>query len=306
MATRIDARKRYAMAALGCLTVALHILLPPSRLLLRSPVGLAGLNRAAFHLSESRAMNRFPDLQPRVVDLLKVWHQSWWNDARAVMNPYRWQKEVEEAILPLSIVLESLDKQPAVVVDVGAGKGFFSKLLSHLGTKSALQKLCLLDWNYGKRSKKRNPINIASLELANETANIPLELWSASLYDRQVADRMRTLRSTHGRVILVGIHLCKQLAPRAVQLYNCCCDELILAPCCMPSVNTSPWRFGLAQGQIIDPKEVWAAPSPFAKWTRQLAQSMEGQVTVTRVPFAHGANPRNAFIHGRRRSSVVS
>merc|ERR1719427_2345082 len=46
------------------------------------------------------------------------------------------------------------------------------------------------------------------------------------------------VKEQEGRVILLGIHLCKKLSLRAVDTFHSTdADTLILAPCCIPSTK---------------------------------------------------------------------
>merc|ERR1712039_762850 len=118
--------------------------------------------------------------------------------------------EIEESIQPLSWALEFLAEEPAVVIEIGAGKGVFSQLLSHLAPASSIRKLLLLDPAYDRPRKGCGfvqPLSIRSIELANETALVPLELWPSDLQSKVVSDTLAALRNSDFRILLVGIHL---------------------------------------------------------------------------------------------------
>mmetsp|Transcript_78849 Transcript_78849/g.225870 ORF Transcript_78849/g.225870 Transcript_78849/m.225870 type:complete len:302 (-) Transcript_78849:64-969(-) len=266
---------------------------------LRSSEGMAGLRRAAALLEESPALRSCPTVRPRVLELLERWHNLWWNDTRAMLVPQRWYKEVEECAQPLEWVLSSLDQRPAAVVDVGAGKGIFSMLLSHLAPPDSLHQLLLLDDRFLPTSavvRRRGVIDAKSLRLANETSLVPLELWQANAFDSAVADRCANLAGQHGRLVFVGIHLCDFLALRTVELFNRAGHELILAPCCVPGKGNSVWRSGLADGFQICGDDIQSAPFPQSRWTRSLLQAMEGSRSRVRVPMSHSLRPKNLFL----------
>lgn len=273
---------------------------------LRSPHGLAGLKRAAADLQGSPAFDRFPDLKVKVLDLLERWHSSWWCDARAIQQPRFWKKEIEESIQPLSWALEFLAEKSAIVIELGAGKGVFSQLLSHLAPASSIRKLLLLDKAYERAGGTLRPLSTRSIELANETALVPLELWPTHLESKAVHDMLAALRNSDSRILLVGIHICKELAPRTVNLFNRFGDELYLAPCCIPGGGRRLRSMGFSGLPAnLTARDIWAARSPFGRWSRHLAQQVLGDVTISRIPFSHGVKPRNLYIRGQRRGTRI-
>ena len=129
------------------------------------------------------------------------------------------------------------------VVDLCAGKGYLAMCLGHgaiptTGSRNVVRRVVMLEkarvnWDHlptGGGGKGGEP-----------SPGCPgVEVWGprTNIFDEEVLTRLAGLP---GRVVIIGIHLCKRLASRAVELYNLLGPRkavaLVLAPCCIPTAS---------------------------------------------------------------------
>jgi hypothetical protein len=188
---------------------------------------------------EAKSEDFYPDLTPRVVTVLReewthfVGQPGW----RSLLDKRTLQHELEESIVAISFYLEQMKLQniqhPHIVVDVCAGKGLYSFLLSYLRPPHLVSIVMI----------EKAAINWYHIHAVNETEDgrPRIEIWDNTNlheYDRVL---MRLLALPHP-LVLSGIHLCKQLGPAFCGLVNGLGDKCImscLAPCCLPRVVTT-------------------------------------------------------------------
>jgi len=137
------------------------------------------------------------------------------------------------------------DEDKFIVMDVCAGKGLFSFLLSYLAghyhdhdhhTNTNIERIIMLE---------KATINWFHIDEANKTAEMEgrpkIIIWKqTNLHDYDaVLDRILDLPHP---VAMSGIHLCKQLGPSFCGLVNGLggkCIYACLTPCCMPRAVTA-------------------------------------------------------------------
>ena len=131
------------------------------------------------------------------------------------------------------------DEAGITVVDLCAGKGVFSMLLSFLlrrrpRLQSKVARVVMiekqvLNWHHihATNADMESPATDAC-----ETVGVTIDLWDGcNIFDNDFRARLAALP---GRLAIVGIHLCRNLSPRAVGLFNSLGTEktpfLLLAP----------------------------------------------------------------------------
>ena len=141
--------------------------------------------------------------------------------------------EAEECVVGLHHVLTYLEAACArgerlAVVDLCAGKGTFAVLLAALvARRPALScEIVLVE-----KSMNINWRHVPSLLGPDHT----VQMWTGcNIHDAAFVEKLRQLP---GPLAIIAIHLCKNLSPRCVSLYNALgrakAPFLALAPCCL-------------------------------------------------------------------------
>ena len=215
------------------------------------------------------------DLLELIPPLFERW--SAWGEDRELhsfVNHRRLLDEVEEGLVPLSKLLDHLEKLEAdqvqapdgegeertvengalpvcfSVYDLCAGKGFFSMLLAGVAQHPLLRRwvkeVVMLD-----RSGRGQTVELAHVEASNRCPDfLPIRFVQANVHDDRIDQLMGLTPLT--RAIFVGVHLCKTLSPRVVEMFSRIdrVDVLILSPCCVP-LTGSPV---LLETKSVDPK----------------------------------------------------
>ena len=182
----------------------------------------------------------YPHISKQVIDILQLWADKWGSNERwgSLLNKSTLQHEIEECIIALYYLYQGLEKmkdEKIIVLDVCAGKGFLSFLLSYMKHPKVHRIVMLekaqIDWHHIQAS------NVTAVE-----ENRPMiDIWEqTNLHDYDnVLERMMSLPL---RLALSGIHLCKQLGPSFCGLVNGLGNKVaygMLVPCCMPRAITA-------------------------------------------------------------------
>jgi hypothetical protein len=196
---------------------------------------------SAIEKLEASQGSFYPSLTPQVVTILGLWANKWDGDPewRSLLNKKSLHKELEESIVAIDCLLTGTsgrDAHSIIVMDICAGKGLFSFLLSYLKPIHVREIIMLekaaINWYH-------------IIHGANPTAEVEgrpyIHIWdNTNLHDYDaVLDRMQALPL---KLALSGIHLCKQLGPSFCGLVNGLGHQCIfacLAPCCMPRAVTA-------------------------------------------------------------------
>jgi len=169
--------------------------------------------------------------------------------------------EAEEAIVPLATLLRWLASadQPGdyTLADLCCGKGVFSLIVSHAAALQprlrAIRRIVLID-RATRSMVDWTMVDDANADVSGDAvpgdaagagrAVVPLELWPGCNLHEEVETVEERLRSSPGQVLVLGIHLCRRLSPRAVSIYNRLgrvkAPLLLLAPCCLPRLSGGP------------------------------------------------------------------
>ena len=214
--------------------------------------------KAANKLEEaSVTKNFYPHITTQAVSILREWGTTWGGQKQwmSLLNKYSLYHEIEESIVAIHHLLEGNrnnndnhhnkddhcdddddDDGGFVVIDVCAGKGLFSFLLSYFRHPNIKQIVML---------EKSTNINWYHIEEGNKTAKEEgrpmITIWEkTNLHDYDdVLDKIQELPH---RVAMSGIHLCKQLGPSFCGLVNGLgtkCIYACLTPCCLPRAVTA-------------------------------------------------------------------
>jgi hypothetical protein len=196
---------------------------------------------------EEKAIDKsfYPDLTRRVVRILRQeWSQfvgrpEW----RSLLDKRTLQYELEECIVAIALYEETIaPHMQHIAVDVCAGKGLYSFLLSYLRppylASIVMIEQAAVHWHHIRVANKR------------QDGRPRIQIWEKTNlheYDKVLS---RLIELPHP-LIMTGIHLCKQLSPAFCGLVNGLGDKCLvscLAPCCLPRVVNS-------QGKIQNDKE---------------------------------------------------
>ena len=227
-------------------------------------------------LAKSNLANdpKYHNLIGAIKIILLNWHRRWSGQSawQSFLNKDKLLHELEESIVALLYlqrwIIENYDALKEskdsglglTVVDLCSGKGVFSMLLTYLAalddngfkdTFRVISRIVMVD-----RMKVCNwfHIDVANEDVINSTnsdvrsnfnigtimAKVPIEIWSdTNIHEESILNRLRNEIS--GRVAIIGIHLCKNLSPRAIGITNICGQSkvpfLCLAPCCLPRLT---------------------------------------------------------------------
>lgn len=157
----------------------------------------------------------------------------------SLLNKANILHEVEESIVALSFVVEHLNSmdnsRPITLVDVCAGKGILSMLASYVfRQEDRLEKIIMLD----KASMNWHHIAMLNENASKDTRKVITSWSNCNLHE--IDDVIIQLESLEN-VVLVGIHLCKNLSPTFLGITNLLgqrCSLSVLAPCCLPRTVT--------------------------------------------------------------------
>lgn len=189
---------------------------------------------------KKKSSNFYPHISTQVIDILQLWANKWSSNERwvSLLNKSTLQHEIEECIIALHYLYQGLEKmkdEKIIVIDVCAGKGFLSFLLSYMKhpkvDRIVMLEKAQIDWHHIQAS------NVTAVE-----ENRPMiDIWEqTNLHDYDnVLERMMSLPL---RLALSGIHLCKQLGPSFCGLVNGLGNKVahgMLVPCCMPRAITA-------------------------------------------------------------------
>lgn len=196
--------------------------------------------KTADKLEESISNHFYPEITTKVVSILREWGNKWAGEDgwMSLLNKGSLFHEMEESIVAIHYLLEGKDEDECdefIVMDVCAGKGLFSFLLSYLRHPKIVRIVML----------EKATINWFHIEEGNKTAELEgrpmISIWdNTNLHDYdEILDRVIDLSYP---VAMSGIHLCKQLGPSFCGLVNGLgsrCIYACLTPCCMPRAVTA-------------------------------------------------------------------
>eukprot|EP00536_Pseudo-nitzschia_multiseries_P000749 jgi/Psemu1/249909/estExt_Genewise1Plus.C_90113 len=195
--------------------------------------------KAVDKLAERRE-TFYPEITVQVLGILRSWGRKWQGDPNmaSLLNKSSLYHEIEETIVTMHYLFEGLarrEEKMCHVIDVCAGKGMLSFLLSYLKhpkvSSIVMLEKATIDWSHIEESNKT----------AQEENRPEISIWdNTNLHDYDdVLDRMFALPHP---IAMCGIHLCKQLGPSFCGLYNGLGGKSIygcLSPCCMPRAVTT-------------------------------------------------------------------
>ncbi len=199
----------------------------------------------------------YPHITPQVVSILRSWGETWAGKEgwMSLLDKGSLFHEIQECIVAIhnldqeriQTVLsdrnthfstrcgDGSDSMKYIALDVCAGKGLFSFLLSYLKFPN-LEQIVMLE---------KATINWHHIHEANKSAKMEgrpeIMIWSKTNLHEYDSVLNRILNLPHP-VAMTGIHLCKQLSPSFCGLVNGLgkkCIQACLAPCCLPRAVTA-------------------------------------------------------------------
>lgn len=202
-------------------------------------------------LSNVEGVEKYGQLVSNICDVLQNWSDLWcgqgkWN---SFLNRKSFLHEVEEAIVPLYQILKFCESRTLhlTVIDLCCGKGFFSMLLLYLLEKYPHAKRVIRGLIMVEKQKdiRWDHIEAANFYVQNNYCDsIVIDVWSGkNIHDYVFEKDIIHFKSIYTKynnssIVLIGIHLCKRLSSRFVELVNLAgpstIAQAILAPCCVP------------------------------------------------------------------------
>jgi hypothetical protein len=160
------------------------------------------------------------------------------------------------------------------IFDVCCGKGYFTmlaafilakheNLLDHIESLVMLDKQSDIIWDHVAEANELFKMKMfhpssdtPPLPLSVRTDCLKIEAWAGvNIFDESFT-KILASRSGNSNIALIGIHLCRRLSSRFVELKNCFHPSIaisILAPCCVPIVGAiSIRRRPLARARECD------------------------------------------------------
>lgn len=201
------------------------------------------------HLKKLSVWERNPKLCETVLQkILPKWRQEL-SSEEELNNPWtkirkRIVKELNESEPFIEAVQNMVENDSDnatctyTIVDLCSGFGIFSMLLSELLPKDRVDKIWLLDKQFPSDWNKVGSLHISIQHFTRKEWRIPLRIRKVDLKSGREVKQLHkyVFGDATTKVIIVGIHLCKSLSVRAIQLYHSCPNAvaLLLKPCCLP------------------------------------------------------------------------
>eukprot|EP00929_Paragymnodinium_shiwhaense_P113254 TRINITY_DN81511_c0_g1_i1.p1 TRINITY_DN81511_c0_g1~~TRINITY_DN81511_c0_g1_i1.p1 ORF type:complete len:406 (+),score=32.86 TRINITY_DN81511_c0_g1_i1:139-1356(+) len=208
-------------------------------------------------------------------------------------------KELNECAPVISRVRQWVDSLPAggtpvYVMDLGAGFGFLSMLLSELLPAEKVSRCIMIDSDYPNRGLEgtsgvintEHVYNCGSWRIPLHTLKVDLKKGRALnvMADRLLKASLSPDDSRRAPAIVCGVHLCNTLGLRAAQLFNEHLEVtgLALVPCCFPTqrhlTQQVVYQLGVhrfAADSVLDKKTLRTSTARFAAWTDSILQGLE-------------------------------
>eukprot|EP00591_Stephanopyxis_turris_P009157 CAMPEP_0195509080 /NCGR_PEP_ID=MMETSP0794_2-20130614/2109_1 /TAXON_ID=515487 /ORGANISM="Stephanopyxis turris, Strain CCMP 815" /LENGTH=459 /DNA_ID=CAMNT_0040636203 /DNA_START=81 /DNA_END=1460 /DNA_ORIENTATION=+ len=203
--------------------------------------------------------------------ILRQWGATWEtkDKFKSLLNKPSLRHEIEESIVAIRGVLIWLDqtslnkkknnndnpeKEDAfTMVDLCCGKGIMSMLLSYLCDRPSIREhsnirkmkhivmvdKSIINWDHIHESNR----NASPSSDEPNRRSMGISTWGGiNIHDESFLDRLLEYNeTTKHKLLIVGIHLCKTLSPRAIGIFNQLGQErapfLQLAPCCLPRLT---------------------------------------------------------------------
>lgn len=198
------------------------------------------------HLKKLSVWKRNPQLCETVLrKILPKWRQEL-SSTNELNNPWtkirkRIVKELNESEPFIEAVQQMVensdddDTRPFTIVDLCSGFGIFSMLLSELLPTDRVDTIWLLDKQFPADWNQVGSQHISIQHFTRKDWRIPLRIRKVDLKSGRELKQLDKYVFQDSKLILVGIHLCKSLSVRAIQLYHSCRPvALLLKPCCLP------------------------------------------------------------------------
>jgi len=245
-------------------------------------------------------------------------------DLKSVVLHKRLAGEIHESAVTIGFLLDALESfkcrnsgRSVSIFDICSGKGYFSVILAYLYASKFerfegldLRKIALIDlrwapiWSEEIAKSKKNHIREDHLKVVSRKTGVELDPVKINIHDKQT---LSTLDATPSDSIFIGVHLCRGLSLRLVELWNqsTTAQALILCPCCLPAKRSS-WSKVSLGNNVLMLREFYQSETPYACWVDFILSCVEAsEKRVVEAPisrsYAHGPivkglGRRNLFI----------
>ncbi|HIQ48034.1 MAG TPA: methyltransferase [Aquifex aeolicus] len=181
-------------------------------------------------------------------------------------------KEISEAMAVRERIKDYLIKDPSyIVIDVCSGKGFLSTIVGLMHPKT---KILAVDRD--KEVDREHFNSLKNVEFVN------MDIMSDDFY--------RLVKESGQQVILTGIHLCRELSERFIDLVNSCenVKAAVLMPCCEGKFPRKKYQF------LIDELGVYEA------WCYYLKEKFDENLKVKMKRDKKVLSPKNIVLTAER------
>lgn len=180
----------------------------------------------------------------RVQEVLEEWKSHGEEEfMKKILKNRVLSQEIIESIFVVEMIEHEIrnSDQPITIVDMCCGKGYLTFLLGFYFKKEMKEHtICAIDTRMGSetRVKKIACIDTRPFDYFNQHSRLTLTYRNLDIHSKKFKSYIENEKKNGKKIFLLGIHLCKLLSCRAVDLFNEIKSEvIILAPCCLPSVK---------------------------------------------------------------------
>lgn len=146
-------------------------------------------------------------------------------------------KELNESEPFINAIMKFMQSTSDVyrIVDLGAGFGILSMLLSELLPEDRVDSIWLIDKQYPCHADATKSHHISVQHLLRAW-RIPLRIRKVDLKKGREVRQLHKYVISDKKAIIVGVHLCKALSVHAINFFQSCDNAVLfmLKPCCLP------------------------------------------------------------------------
>jgi len=289
------------------------------------------LDRLIREFSQTEVYKKRPELGQAIQSVLERIRWSYcFNPGAENLRSFSLHKrlsgEIQESAVTLGFLVDALENfrnrkgtnfESISIFDVCSGKGYFSVVLAYLWANKYkrlqgldLRKISLLDmhwepvWTKAIANARKNYIREDHLPVVSRETGVKLDPVRVNIHNVEAMD---IINAAPCAAIVVGVHLCKGLSLRLVELFNKSTTgrALILCPCCLPARRNPGSKVSLGKYEI-DVHELYLSENPYKDWVHFILECVEAsekrveEEPLSRIsqhgPAVKGLGRRNMFI----------